>query len=81
MRHVIVVLKVVVYDGVVDVVGSDEMFESPGPFFWSSFDIVDLYGGDVDGLSRICARCEISLYTIDQRYPSYHWSGHYCSLG
>lgn len=53
MRHVIVVLKVVVYYGVVDVVGSDEMFESPGPFFWSCLDIVDLYGGDVNGLSRI----------------------------
>jgi hypothetical protein len=36
------VLKVVVYDGVVDVVGSDEMFESLGPFFWSCLDIVDL---------------------------------------
>lgn len=80
MRHVIVVLKVVVYYGVVDVVGSDEMFESPGPFFWSCLDIVGLYGGDVDGLGRICARCEISVYTIDQRYPSYHRSGHGCSL-
>ena len=80
MRHMIVVLKVVIYNGVVDMVGSDEMFESPGTFFWSCLDIVDLNGGNADALSRICGRCEISLYTIDQRYPSYHWSGHGCSL-
>ena len=76
----IVVLKVVIYNGVVDMVGSDEMFESPGTFFWSCLDIVDLNGGNAVALSRICGRCEISLYTIDQRYPSYHWSGHDCSL-
>lgn len=44
----VVEMKVVVYDGVVDVIKFDEMLERSSSFLWSLFDVVDLDGREGD---------------------------------
>lgn len=46
---VVVETEVVVYDGVVRVVGFEEVLQRAGTFLCGGFDIVRWDGGDVDG--------------------------------
>jgi len=77
----VVILKVVVYYGVVDMVCPYEMLECPRTLLWSCLNIVNVDGGYFDGLGRICACCEVSMNTADQRHPCYHRGRHDGRIG
>lgn len=44
MRHMVVELKIVVYDSVIDMIELKEVLQRPCPLFMRHFDIVDFNG-------------------------------------
>jgi len=44
MRHMVVELEVVVYDGVIDMIELEEVLQRPCSLFMQHFDIVDFNG-------------------------------------
>ena len=49
----VVILKVMIQDGVVHMVGPQEVLECPRPLVCFGFDVLDIDGRDVDGSGRL----------------------------